>query len=48
MGSIDAKYDIAISTCFEALDYYVVDTIETGEKAVELLKQVLPLQFTIE
>ncbi|XP_041483020.1 structural maintenance of chromosomes protein 4-like [Lytechinus variegatus] len=39
LGAIDDKYDIAISTACGALDYIVVDTIETGEKCVSFLRQ---------
>ena len=39
MGGIDNKYDIAISTACGRLDQMVVDTIETAQKGVELLKR---------
>ncbi|XP_030837819.1 structural maintenance of chromosomes protein 4 isoform X1 [Strongylocentrotus purpuratus] len=39
LGAIDDKYDVAISTACGALDYIVVDTIETGEKCVSFLRQ---------
>lgn len=38
MGAIDEKYDVAISTACGALDCIVVDTIDTAQKCVELLK----------
>ncbi|XP_071494646.1 structural maintenance of chromosomes protein 4-like [Diadema antillarum] len=39
LGAIDDKYDVAISTACGALDYIVVDTIDTGEKCVKFLRQ---------
>ncbi|XP_071838574.1 structural maintenance of chromosomes protein 4-like isoform X2 [Apostichopus japonicus] len=38
LGAIDEKYDVAVSTACSALDYIVVDTIETGEKCVKFLR----------
>lgn len=39
MGSIDDKYDVAISTACGALDNIVVDSMETAIKCVEFLKR---------
>ncbi|CAH0403323.1 unnamed protein product [Chilo suppressalis] len=39
LGGIDAKYDVAISTCCGALDNIVVDTVETAQACVEFLKR---------
>ncbi|ELU02991.1 hypothetical protein CAPTEDRAFT_224718 [Capitella teleta] len=39
LGAIDEKYDVAISTACGALDNIVVDTIATGQKAVEYLRK---------
>eukprot|EP00954_Amorphochlora_amoebiformis_P026253 1378108-Amorphochlora_amoeboformis.AAC.1 len=39
LGTIDMKYDIAISTACGALDYIVVDNTRTAEKCVRLLRQ---------
>lgn len=39
LGSIDDKYDIAISTSCAILDYVVVDTMETAQACVEMLKR---------
>ncbi|XP_033118260.1 structural maintenance of chromosomes protein 4-like [Anneissia japonica] len=38
LGSIDEKYDVAISTACGALDYIVADNLETGEKCVTFLR----------
>jgi chromosome segregation ATPase len=38
LGTIDSKYDVAISTACKALDYIVVDTTATGEKCIDFLK----------
>ena len=38
LGTIPDKYDVAVSTASPALDYVVVDTMETGIKCVEFLK----------
>ncbi|NXU55426.1 SMC4 protein, partial [Turnix velox] len=38
LGAISDKYDVAISSCCPALDYIVVDTIDTAEAAVNFLK----------
>ncbi|XP_034826379.1 structural maintenance of chromosomes protein 4 [Maniola hyperantus] len=39
LGGIDAKYDVAISTCCGALDNIVVDTVDTAQACVEYLKR---------
>ncbi|XP_075986320.1 structural maintenance of chromosomes 4-like protein gluon [Anticarsia gemmatalis] len=39
LGGIDAKYDVAISTCCGALENIVVDTVETAQACVEHLKR---------
>lgn len=39
LGSIDAKYDIAISTCCPQLESIVVENVENAEKAIQFLKQ---------
>ncbi|KAM4889122.1 structural maintenance of chromosomes protein 4 [Thomomys bottae] len=38
LGAIDEKYDIAISSCCHALDYIVVDSIDTAQECVNFLK----------
>lgn len=38
MGAIDEKYDVAISSSCGALDYIVVDTIDTAQECVNFLK----------
>lgn len=39
LGTIDEKYDVAISTACGALDHIVVDTMQTAVKCVEYLKK---------
>ncbi|XP_042418803.1 structural maintenance of chromosomes protein 4-like [Zingiber officinale] len=39
LGSIDAKYDIAISTACPGLDYIVVETTAVAQACVELLRR---------
>lgn len=39
LGGIDAKYDVAISTCCGRLDNVVVDTVDTAQACIEYLKQ---------
>jgi structural maintenance of chromosome 4 len=39
LGSIDEKYDVAVSTACDLLDCIVVDTIDTAESCVEKLKE---------
>ncbi|KFU97185.1 Structural maintenance of chromosomes protein 4, partial [Pterocles gutturalis] len=38
LGSISEKYDVAISSSCSALDYIVVDTIDTAQQCVNFLK----------
>lgn len=38
LGGIDAKYDVAISTCCGRLDNIVVENVETATKCIEFLK----------
>ncbi|KAI3898016.1 hypothetical protein MKX03_027551 [Papaver bracteatum] len=40
LGAIDAKYDIAISTACPGLDYIVVETYETAQACIELLRNM--------
>lgn len=39
LGSIDPKYDVAISTACPSLDNLVVDTVEAGQQCVEYLRK---------
>ncbi|CAG4980755.1 unnamed protein product [Colias eurytheme] len=39
LGGIDAKYDVAISTCCGALDNIVVDSVDTAQECVEFLRR---------
>lgn len=39
MGGIDAKYDVAISTCCGRLENIVVDTVNTAQMCIEYLKR---------
>ena len=39
LGTIDEKYDVAISTACAALDDIVVDTMQTAVQCVEFLKK---------
>ncbi|XP_059056203.1 structural maintenance of chromosomes protein 4 [Achroia grisella] len=39
LGGIDAKYDVAISTCCGALDNIVVESVEAGQACLEHLKR---------
>lgn len=39
LGGIDKKYDVAISTCCGRLDNIVVDTVETAEQCINVLKR---------
>ena len=39
LGTIDAKYDVAISTACSALDNLVVETAEDAQRCVEYLKK---------
>jgi structural maintenance of chromosome 4 len=39
LGTIDTKYDVAISTACPALDNMVVDTVEAGQHCIEYLRK---------
>lgn len=39
LGGIDAKYDVAISTCCGRLDNIVVEDVATAKMCLELLKR---------
>lgn len=39
LGTIDSKYDVAISTACPALDDMVVDTVETAQACIEYLRK---------
>uniref|UniRef100_A0A182J7N8 Structural maintenance of chromosomes protein n=1 Tax=Anopheles atroparvus TaxID=41427 RepID=A0A182J7N8_ANOAO len=39
LGGIDARYDVAISTCCGSLDHIVVDTFNTARDCINFLKQ---------
>uniref|UniRef100_A0A8C6DIY3 Structural maintenance of chromosomes protein n=1 Tax=Moschus moschiferus TaxID=68415 RepID=A0A8C6DIY3_MOSMO len=39
LGTIDEKYDVAISSCCHALDYILVDSIDTAQECVNFLKR---------
>ncbi|CAG4980798.1 unnamed protein product [Colias eurytheme] len=39
LGGIDAKYDVAISTCCGALENIVVDSVDTAQECVEFLRR---------
>ena len=39
LGTIDQKYDIAISTACPQLDNMVVDTVESGQQCIEYLRK---------
>ncbi|QIX00749.1 hypothetical protein AMS68_006266 [Peltaster fructicola] len=39
LGTIDSKYDVAISTACPALDNLVVDTVEVGQQCIEYLRK---------
>jgi structural maintenance of chromosome 4 len=39
LGTIDSKYDIAISTACPSLDNLVVDTVEIGQQCIEYLRK---------
>ncbi|KAI9291999.1 RecF/RecN/SMC protein [Neoconidiobolus thromboides FSU 785] len=38
LGSIDAKYDVAISTACPQLEHIIVDTIETAQQCIKFLR----------
>ncbi|KAI9728481.1 MAG: hypothetical protein M1828_003883 [Chrysothrix sp. TS-e1954] len=39
LGSIDQKYDVAISTACPALDNLVVDSVDVGQKCIDYLRK---------
>ena len=39
LGTIDQKYDVAISTACGALDNFVTDTVEAGQQCIEHLRK---------
>ncbi|KAG4421422.1 hypothetical protein IFR04_005481 [Cadophora malorum] len=39
LGTIDQKYDVAISTACGALDNFVTDTVEGGQQCIEYLRK---------
>ncbi|KAI1276270.1 RecF/RecN/SMC N terminal domain-containing protein [Xylaria sp. FL0933] len=39
LGTIDEKYDVAISTACGALDNFVTDTVEAGQQCIEYLRK---------
>ena len=39
LGTIEAKYDVAISTACGALDNFVTDTVEGGQQCIEYLRK---------
>lgn len=39
LGAIDDKYDVAISTASDALDFIIVDNMTTAMKGIEFLKK---------
>ncbi|KAI0023301.1 condensin complex component SMC4 [Xylariomycetidae sp. FL0641] len=39
LGTIDQKYDVAISTACAALDNFVTDTVEAGQQCIEYLRK---------
>ncbi|XP_055642960.1 structural maintenance of chromosomes protein 4 [Toxorhynchites rutilus septentrionalis] len=39
LGGIDAKYDVAISTCCGNLDFIVVETVNTAQACIDFLKK---------
>ncbi|XP_058121689.1 structural maintenance of chromosomes protein 4 [Anopheles ziemanni] len=39
LGGIDARYDVAISTCCGYLDHIVVETVNTAQACIDFLKQ---------
>ncbi|KAK7754425.1 Structural maintenance of chromosomes protein 4 [Diatrype stigma] len=39
LGTIDQKYDVAISTACGALDNFVTDTVEAGQQCIEYLRK---------
>lgn len=39
LGTIDKKYDVAISTACPSLDNFVTDTVEAGQQCIEYLRK---------
>ncbi|PHH83053.1 hypothetical protein CDD82_3711 [Ophiocordyceps australis] len=39
LGTIDQKYDVAVSTACGALDNFVTDTVEAGQQCIEYLRK---------
>lgn len=39
LGTIDEKYDVAISTACPSLDNFVTDTVEVGQQCIEYLRK---------
>lgn len=39
LGTIDAQYDVAISTACPSLDNFVTDTVEAGQQCIEYLRK---------
>ncbi|KAI0887051.1 nuclear condensin complex subunit Smc4 [Annulohypoxylon maeteangense] len=39
LGTIDEKYDVAISTACPSLDSFVTDTVEAGQQCIEYLRK---------
>ncbi|ERS98896.1 hypothetical protein HMPREF1624_04088 [Sporothrix schenckii ATCC 58251] len=39
LGTIDQKYDVAISTACPSLDNFVTDTVEAGQQCIEYLRK---------
>ncbi|KAI2606795.1 nuclear condensin complex subunit Smc4, partial [Hypoxylon sp. NC1633] len=39
LGTIDEKYDVAISTACPSLDNFVTDTVEAGQQCIEYLRK---------
>lgn len=39
LGTIDPKYDVAISTACPSLDNFVTDTVEAGQQCIEYLRK---------
>ncbi|OAA65246.1 nuclear condensin complex subunit [Niveomyces insectorum RCEF 264] len=39
LGTIDRKYDVAISTACPSLDNFVTDTVEAGQQCIEYLRK---------
>lgn len=39
LGTIDQKYDVAVSTACSALDNFVTDSVESGQQCIEYLRK---------